>query len=340
MTVEASTPLSRPRALGRLSRRAAAATLVLASSIAGLALVEGLTRLALPAFDPSGGFDFVHPVGTLALGVPGTQARQTKNTGDFDVAVRINRHGLRDDNDIAAATPDDFVVVGDSVAWGWGVDARERFSEIVQDLTGRRTFNLSTPTDIDGYAALLTYARSLGAKPGRVVVAVSMETDLRDYATAPSGEPARLDLKDWLSRHSAAYLLLTTVVHRTPWLKAAAVRSGLIVPNLEGISRHEDVPEIVETSADRLQALAGRHRLLAVLIPSRALWVGDGRAVEDRVHRGFAAALAHRGIEVLDLRPMWEVGGQPLAYHFVNDGHWNAGGHRLAGEAIARRLAE
>ena len=78
--------------------------------------------------------------------------------------------------------------------------------------------------------------------------------------------------------------------------------------------------------------------MLAVLIPSRALWVGAGRDREDRLHRRFLAALQARGIDVLDLRPLLEAGGRPLSFHFANDGHWNAEGHRLAAEAIARRL--
>lgn len=337
MTAEASPPLSR----SGTRQKVAAALILLLSALLGLALVEGLTRLLLPAFDPSGQFDFTYRVGDLVLGPPGTEARQAKNTGDFDVVVRINRHGLRDENDVATATEADIVVVGDSVAWGWGVQTGERFSELVQVKTGRRTFNVSTPTDIEGYASLLAYARSLGATVGQVVVAVSMETDLRDYGAKPVAASAGggFDLKGWLARHSAAYVLLTTVVHQTPWLLNGAVRAGLVVPNLDGIARHEDDPALVTAAADRLRALAEKYRLLVVLAPSRALWVGDNRAVEDRLHRALVAALRNRDIDVLDLRPFFEAGGAPLDYHFANDGHWSPRGHRLAAEAISRHLA-
>ncbi|MDP1908384.1 MAG: hypothetical protein Q8K85_08785, partial [Hyphomicrobium sp.] len=59
----------------------------------------------------------------------------------------------------------------------------------------------------------------------------------------------------------------------------------------------------------------------------------------DRVHKALVAALTARGIAILDLRPLFEAGGTPLIYHFNNDGHWNARGHALAGEAIAKCLA-
>ena len=278
------------------------------------------------------------------LGAPDSTARQRKNTGDFDVAVRINRHGLRDDLDVATAGPDDLLVLGDSVAWGWGVEAADRFADRLRPLTGRRVFNVATPTDLKGYGALLAYAERLGARPGRVVLAVSMETDLvPDEAPAgPRGAGAGgallTDLKAWLESSSAAYLLLTTVVHQTPWLRDIAVRLGLIVPNLRGISRTPDGDRALATSADTVADIARGRRMLVVLVPSRGLWAGDERDREDGVHRRFVAALQARGVEVLDLRPLMEAGGRPLGYHFANDGHWNPEGHRLAAEAIARRL--
>ncbi|MBI3197244.1 MAG: SGNH/GDSL hydrolase family protein [Rhodospirillales bacterium] len=304
-----------------------------------LVLMEGLTRLLLPAFDPSGRFEFRYKVGSLWLGQPGVAQRQVKNTGDFDVAVRINRHGLRDTRDIAEATAGDLVVVGDSFAWGWGVDAEERFSDRLQALTGRRTFNLATPTNIAGYEALLDYARSLGARIGQVVVAVCLENDLAVYDAVDQAEddPA-VGWKEWLAERSAAYLLLTTVAHQTPWLNALAVRAGVIIPNLEGISKNDYESEAIDSSAKKLLALSKRYRLLVVLIPSRALWVGENRSVEDRVHKELVAALVKRGVAVLDLRPLFEKGGAPLAHHFANDGHWTARGHALAAEAIAKCL--
>ena len=324
-----------------LARRLALATLTVVVAIfVGLGLLEGLTRLLFPAFDPSGRFEFRYPAGSLTLGQPGTHTRQAKNTGDYDVVVRINRHGLRDDKDIAEATAGDLVVVGDSFAWGWGVEAPDRFSERLQVLTGRRAYNLATPTDLAGYAALLDYAQSLGARIGQVVLAVCLENDLGPYGSIeapPDEQPA--DWKGWLAERSAAYLLLTTVIHQTPALKALAVGGGAIVPNLEGVGMNVYDPEVIEASADRMQGLAKRYPTLVVLIPSRALWIGENRAAEDQVHKALVAALTKRGVVSLDLRPLLEAGGAPLAYHFANDGHWNARGHALAAEAIAKCLA-
>jgi lysophospholipase L1-like esterase len=343
MSVEASPQMPRVET-GRKRRRLLSALAVLAGLVVGIGLAEGLTRLLLPAFDPSGRFEFTYPVGSLLLGRPGTEARQIKNTGDYDVAVRINSHGLRDANDVATAGSDDILVVGDSFVWGWGVEAQDRFSDQLQILTGRRTFNLSTPTDIDGYAALLAYARSLGSRAGRAVIAICMENDLHLYGGAQPAErtPARGGaFKDWLASHSALYLLAVTTIQQTPWLRDMAVRAGLIVPNLEGIAKNDYDPAIIESSANRLQEIAEQYRTLVVLIPSRALWAGNSRtrAIEDRVHTAFIVALQRRGIDVLDLQPALEAQGVPLAYHFANDGHWNVRGHALAAHAISQHLA-
>lgn len=325
----------------RPARRVLLAALTVAVAIVvGLGLLEALTRLFFPAFDPSGRFELSHPLGSLTVGTPGASTRQVKNTGDYDVAVRLNRHGLRDDKDIADAAPGDLVFVGDSFTWGWGVEAAERFSDRVQALTGRRAFNLATPTDIAGYAALLDHAQSLGARIGEVVVAVCLENDLGLYdpADIPPHGPAT-DWKGWLTERSAAYLLLTTMIHQTPALKALAVGAGAIVPNFKGMGLNTYDARVIEASADQLQALSKRFPTLVVLIPSRALWIGDNRAEEDRVHQALVAALIRRGIAVLDLRPLMEASGTPLAHHFANDGHWNARGHTLAAEAIAKCLA-
>lgn len=318
--------------------------LVLVGGTLALLAFELAVRLFFPAFDPSGQFRFAYDSGGgLMLGQPGTIARQRKNTGDYDVAVRINARGLRDDKDVAQATAADIAVVGDSFAWGWGVEAPERFSDQLQSLSGRRVFNISTPTDLAGDRALIAYARRLGGRFGTVVLAICMENDLREYGP-PRGDDADPgmsgeSLRDWLERHSAGYLFFTTAVHQTPWLKAPAVRLGLITPNLEGIARNSYSEAAIDSSARTVAELAKSDRLIAVIIPSRALWVGDNRAIEDRVHKGFVAALAGLGVDIVDLRPLLEAGGQPLAYHFANDGHWNARGHRLAAEALAHRLS-
>jgi hypothetical protein len=317
-----------------------------------LGVAEGLTRLFFPAFDPSGQYAFDYRVGDLRLATPGAIARQKKNTGDFDVTVRINRLGLRDDKDASRATGDDIIVVGNSYAWGWGVEASQRFSDLVQAKTGIRVFNVTVPGDLETDLELLRYVRTLGAAPPRLaIVAVGLEYDIHVYGAPPAVEATdevpsvrgwlsdrRLAFSHWLAGRSAAYVLALTAIHQTPWLNALGVRLGMIVPNFAGMSENVYAPEKIDTSVRLLQQIAQSQKTLVVLIPSRGLWVGSERADEDKTHRALVTALRDRGIDVLDLRAAFEAGGAPLQYHFANDGHWNERGHALAADAIAARL--
>src|SRR5262249_12776763 len=123
---------------------------------------------------------------------------------------------------------------------------------------------------------------------------------------------------------------------QNPSLKRLAVRANLLVPNLAGMSKNVYSPEIIESSANRLAEIARRYNEVKILIiPSRGLWVGDNRSIEDRVHREFVAALAARHLDVIDMRKIFETRKNPLSNHFPNDGHWNPMGHKLAGEALA-----
>ena len=307
-----------------------AALVIMAVLVAGLGLAEGIARLFHPTFAASRQVEFTYSAGPLLLAQPETRTRQTSEAGDYDVSVRINSHGLRDSNDVATAGADDIVVVGNAFAWGWGVEAQDRFSHRLQVLSGRRTFNLAAPTDIEGYAALLAYAKELGSRAGRVVVAVDMEKDLR---TARQGMPSPgsgSGVGAWLTRHSALYLLASKAYERG-FSPGASSR--------QRVTRNEYDSAAIDQAADRLEKIAEQYRAAVVLIPSRALWIGDARSVEERVTTAFTVALQRRGIDVLDLQPVLESQGSPLSYYFANDGHWTPAGHALVAQAISQHLA-
>jgi hypothetical protein len=59
---------------------------------------------------------------------------------EFDTLLDINSLGVRDDEDSLVAP--DVVVVGDSIALGWGVNEGENFSDVIEKRTGLKVLNL------------------------------------------------------------------------------------------------------------------------------------------------------------------------------------------------------
>lgn len=315
--------------------------------VTGLSLLvtEWLVRLVLPKYHPAGQIGFVLEDG-FPLGPRNYSGRLWRNTGDYDVAVDINADGFRDKKDLRDSSAENLFVVGDSFSFGWGVEEEQRYSNRAGILFGRAVYNIAIPTDLEGYARLIEHARANGAVIRNLIVGVCLENDLQYYrpqSGAPEAEGsirpqiAASGLKYFLTRHSALYAAVTTVVHQSPALKKALGGLGLVTEGVDGMVLNRYVPQVIANSADRLVRLlheSGAENGLVLLIPSRGLWQGGNQEVEARVHREFAAALADRGLEVVDMKPVFEKDGAPLDYHFKNDGHWNVAGHELAARAI------
>src|SRR5262249_7665883 len=116
------------------------------------------------------------------IGPRGAVLRQTKNTGDYDVEVRFNDLGFRDEKLLATATNAALFVVGDSFAFGWGVSAKDRFSERLEVILNRQVFNIAVPgTDLNGYYRLIRYAEKNGVAVKNVILSVTMENDIHAY---------------------------------------------------------------------------------------------------------------------------------------------------------------
>ncbi len=334
-------------------RAALSAVTIVVSLTLAVIIQEFAVRLAMPAYDPTNHVRFVRAAKDVPpLGPAGEVHRLVKNSGDYDVTVRFNRHGFRDSKDLANATAEDFFLVGDSFAFGWGVEEDERVSEQLQARIGRRVFNVAIPADFDGYAKLLDFAKRKGAPVRNVIVVVNMTDDLKDYdarkkqprarATEGAGGRGRgvglRQIKEFLLTHSSLYFLATSLVHRVRWLKELAVEVGLIVP-LDQVPKRAITPQIIESSARRLARLAAHYRTVVVVVPIRSLWIGAGRENERQIHERFVTWLRALGIDVVDMRPVLESGGDPMKYHFANDGHWNPFGHALAAAALAAGIA-
>lgn len=330
------------------TRRAGLMAAIFASLIAALLFQEFAVRLALPAYNPRAHLKFNMAQGDLPpLGRPGAH-RQINNVGDYDVSVAINQFGFRDDKDLRDSTTEDWFVVGDSYAFGWGVDEAKRFSNVLEARIGRRVFNIASPTNLDSYPKVLNYALANGARIGRVIVALNMSDDFAfdDVAdpaeiTPPPAAPrpgiVPVGIKGYLLETSGLYFLATSLVHGSPMLKPLFVRLGLIAP--VGQAPSTDVTEAAaRRGADILLALSRRFDLVVLIVPDPARWLGPEREKAVRAHSLVETIFRASGLRVVSPLAALEREGRPLDYHFRGDRHWNAAGHALAADALAGAL--
>lgn len=331
----------------RIKKIAVNGGLYLLAGFIGVVTLEYYTRWALPQYDPRGSLVFVSDEkNKVTLGPKMTRQRLFKNTGDFDVSVDFNKYGLRERKDMAQSTDYDYFVVGDSFSFGWGVEEKERYSNVLQEKLKTNVFNISNTGGFDGYEALIQYAIANGARVKKLIVGVSMELNLRNYdevhASSPSPDPIvkrSLDrVKLYLSRNSAAYVAISTVVHRSSLLKGIAIRTGFLVENIAGMTKNVFSETIISSSIHKLAEITRPYEATILIIPSRGLWVGDNIATEKAVHDRFITGLREADLDVVDMRPSFEKTGNPLQFHFKNDGHWNPLGHRKAAEVLATHI--
>jgi len=320
------------------------AAVLLASTIISLLILELGVRWLLPQYSATGDIEYTTVEG-VPLAPANTELVQWKNTGDYRVKVSINRWGLRDAKDLSTSTADDLFVVGDSFSMGHGVEEAERYSNRLEGLLKQRVFNVAIPADIEGYEALIGYAERNGAKMNKIILGICMENDIAQYRDRISPVTRLRERRSfaeglrrtklWLQRYSSAYRAVTHQAHESKQLQALLVRLGLITTTNDGALRNVYSTAAIEQSAERVASIAARHQVIAVIIPSRLRWIGDNIEQERRLHTDFVAQLRAQGLTVVDLAPAFEKGGQPLKYHFANDGHWNPAGHELAAAEIA-----
>lgn len=218
-----------------------------------LLIAEGLVRLAglgnttitrgrLHAYDPELGW----------IGTPGLDAR-FQRPGSFDVAIHMNAHGTRGPEVAFERRPGvrRVVVLGDSGAWGQGVEDDETFSGVIEDaLADTEVVNLGA----NGYSTVQSLLRlerdGLRYAPDWTLYAFSLN-DLGDNFDDKHGGRPVIALRDdggielrnhpvrrawkapstqWLRHHSRLFGLLEygNSLWRVRWRE---LRAGAVPPD-------------------------------------------------------------------------------------------------------------
>ena len=322
---------------------------------------EGILRIAMPHWQEfySGRFMRVIHVpghGLVTTGRPGFDGYFSQNNGDFRVRLKINEFGYRNPDPVSEAE-DRVWFVGDSMAFGWGVEQKEMYSSLAGALLKTPTYNVASPgTNVCGYQALL--ARTLKrAKPRAVIIGLILENDIRDYdcraeATLSSadivqpGEDIRVTslkrLKIFLTQNSALYNFFTVSLKRVAFINEILIRVGLAAKGhaYKPANTKAGFEKVINRTAVELADLKAQipnHIPFAVLIAPARFEIRDRDTAFHKVRLETVRALKAHGIAVIDpIEEFLKAGFGPT--HFAHDGHWSAQGHKLAAEAAAEWL--
>jgi hypothetical protein len=313
--------------------------------------MEFMVRKFLPYYDPANQQQIMdrRSEGLRRGGMPYKTLRFGKLGGEFLVTVAYNRWGFRDPKDFAQSSTNDVFLVGDSFAFGWGVEQSNTFGAILEREMGTPVFNIAVPGgDFLDYDCQLKFAERHGGPVRNVILAVCMENDLLDYAKVdraaflappPVGKwSARRRLCAWLATRSALYSCAVGTLKNWDPLRKHLERLGLTCPMGDLDRPHVYEPGMLAASRDVLLEIAHRYNLTLLIIPSRRLWYGSNIAVEQRVHCEFVRMLQGAGLSVADMQPKLEASGDPLHFFFKHDPHLNPAGHAAAAATLIECL--
>lgn len=361
---------AKTRKYGRFSRRISTLSITtLGVLLTGLLMAEATVRIFAP-----------RPVTVHSEGLfepdPPRRFRLTpghngflSNIIEFETSISINTLGLRGP-ELAEKKNSSrrILVIGDSFAFGWGVEQDETFVALLgQELQDTETVNAGVPgfSVVDEVDWFERYG--LEQQPDLVLLAVCLANDILDATEARrkerisnvAGAGPNKGFTSWLYKNS--HLMRWAV-----WAPPANLRTFLGLPEpwvvtlaKDMIKTNSDDPSSVlvkqgrqatEAALARLSQLSAEHdfSIAAVLIPAeyqiqedfwKAILPHFGLSPDDYdpeiPGRFFAEALARHGIPTLEVAPLLrqaQLNGETV--YFKADGHWTLAGHRLASLAL------
>jgi hypothetical protein len=303
------------------------------------------------------------------LGVPGARVRH--RTTEFDVAIEINQLGLRQRLAGAGApTGATLCLLGDSFAFGQGVEESERVGERLAELhPGLRVHNVALPA-LGTDQALLLYSELEGPqRESRVVVLLYfLEDVLRNVAherhglakpwfeleegelrlrgvpvpevtTSAGSEPPRGGVgprtRAWLRRHSALYVLLRRALLDTAPDLLARDDEDPYPDYAARASAWQLTAALLERLRDAVHARGAE--LVLTIVPERWHLAVD-RPREHQI--AVLQACERLAVPALDLTPILIASDatRGRSAYYPGDGHWNPAGHRLAAQALSEFL--
>jgi len=290
----------------------------------------------------------------------------------FSVALRSNYFGARDRERTINGNIHRTIVLGDSFAEGWGVEAEERLSNILEARLGREFLNFATENDFGPLQYQLIYEQLASRfAHDHVLILFLPDNDFTDndadywrqfrpdfferyrpyyrmdgHAYVPL-YPVPKPPDGFIDHRSAPQSGLITAAKRMArenssmlalyrYLRLRFQRAGAYSGYLDYTPEQQ---EAVLWSLRRIKAAAGERRVTLVMVPRRhdfAQVAAHGNPL-GKLLRRFGHENDITVIDLLDAMPQLEP--QIERYFLPCDGHWSAVGNRIAAEALLTRIS-
>jgi lysophospholipase L1-like esterase len=275
-------------------------------------------------------------------------------TPQFRTFVRINENGLRDrrhsyerQNDIER-----ILVLGDSFAWGYGVEESERFSQLLEKSLDVEVINAgvsgySTDQELLWYKnegikydpdlVILEFAgNDIGDNDQQLVSTIYYKPKfvLEEGQLVPTGYPVpktgpRGRLIYSLSQHSAlAYFLVQRYFELLSIYSRLKVNSAHVNSPVSGINAESEPFGLTMALIDEMRTIAEASNAKFMIVATDRWW----NQPAGETYQDFITTVQSEGFLVLDVESM--PGFDPEEMLIPDDGHWNQSGHEFVAQKI------
>lgn len=275
-------------------------------------------------------------------------------TPQFHTSVRINEKGLRDRSHSYSRqnSSQRILVLGDSFAWGYGVEESDRFSQQLEKSMDLEVINAG----VSGYSTdqeLLWYENE-GIKYDTDLVILQLAgNDVGDntqqlvsniyYKPQFALENGQLVLTDnpvpktsprgrfiySLSQHSSlAYFLVQRYFEfGAAYRKSKDQPEHVNSPATSDVAEREDF-KLTIALLDQIRKTAESRKAKFMIVATDRWW----NSTSGGTYKDFISMLQNNGFLVLDVEST--PGFDPEQMLIPNDGHWNQAGHKFVADRI------
>lgn len=299
--------------------------------------------------------------------LPPSGLRRLVRTSDFTAVYETDSRGFPNPEPWPSRAS--LVFLGDSVAFGYGVDVRESFPHVIGDLLSTPVVNLALAGAGPSRQAAVYQKFGIGLRPRHVVAcvyAVDFGNDQRfdtwirrgrtdDYndlrmTLGRAEDDAETPVlrhyleKSWLYAHGRDWVLGRLPGRESPpdryrfpdGSETLLSRGAWAYAATEAVENDPRIEQLLASLQD-LEALVKQHgaRLSVVLVPSREELFGPPASkTAANIMSRVRVRLVRAGFSVMDLYPAVRDAGGTRSPYFRVDGHFNEHGHRAAADAF------